>query len=69
MRVDYVTISRFQEELLNIQEELRVTDKLLEERSRVMEAIPPCPMHGHQCVPHALDWIAAQIKANPAGLE
>ena len=43
-------------------EELLVTDKLLEERNRVMEAIPPCPRHGSQCVPHALEWVEAHRK-------
>jgi hypothetical protein len=41
---------------------LRVDEKLLEERARVMSAIPECPEHGHQCVPHALEWIE-EIKA------
>lgn len=35
-------------------------EALLEERDRVVEAIPPCPVHGRQCVPHALDWVSAQ---------
>jgi hypothetical protein len=43
-----------------LQEELEVTDRLLEERNQVMEAIPACPAHGNQCVPHALDWIEWQ---------
>lgn len=43
-----------------IEEELAVTDKLLRERDRVMEAIPPCPIHGNQCVPYALAWIEEQ---------
>lgn len=33
-----------------------VTEKLLEERQRVLDAIPECPVHG-KCVPHALEWI------------
>jgi predicted nuclease with TOPRIM domain len=36
---------------------LDVTDKLLAERQRVLDAIPPCPQHG-ECVPHAIEWIA-----------
>lgn len=43
--------------VIALSEELEVTDRLLEERNRVMEAIPPCPAHGCQCVPYALDWI------------
>ena len=44
-------------ELIEKAEELRITDELLANRNRVMEAIPECELHGHQCVPHALDWI------------
>jgi hypothetical protein len=40
-----------------LEEELNVTDKLLDERNRVMEAIPECESHGHQCVPHAIQWV------------
>lgn len=36
--------------------ELAVTEVLLEERQRVLDAIPECPVHG-SCVPHALEWI------------
>ena len=46
-----------EEELKKLQDELLVTDKLLEERNRVLEAIPECPFHGKQCVPHAVEWI------------
>lgn len=37
-------------------EELAVANKLLAERQRVLDAVPPCPDHG-PCVPHALEWI------------
>jgi hypothetical protein len=43
-----------------IREELRVTDIILNERNKVLDAIPPCPLHGTQCVPHALEWIDRQ---------
>ena len=43
-----------------LERELAMTDKLLTERERVLRAIPGCPFHGDQCVPHALEWIAAQ---------
>lgn len=39
-----------------LEEDLRVTNALYEERQRVLAAIPPCPEHG-ECVPHALEWI------------
>jgi hypothetical protein len=47
-----------------LEAELAVTNKLLAERNRVMEAIPECPEHGSQCVPHALEWIERVQKEN-----
>jgi hypothetical protein len=44
-------------ELAELKEELRITDDLLTARMRVMDAIPECPEHGGNCVPHALEWI------------
>lgn len=38
-------------------EELRIVNALLDERNKLLDAIPPCPYHGSQCVPHALNWI------------
>lgn len=26
----------------------------------LLEQIPPCPVHGDQCLPHAREWLAAQ---------
>jgi len=43
-----------------LHEALGVTDKILAERQRVLEAIPQCEEHGF-CVPHALEWIADRI--------
>lgn len=39
-----------------LKKQLEVTDQLLDERQRVLDAIPECPRHG-SCVPHALEWI------------
>ncbi len=41
-----------------------VTEKLLNERQRVLDTIPGCPLHG-PCVPHALDWIKQSKKLHP----
>lgn len=38
------------------EDELKITEKLLDDRSRVIKAIPECPPHS-DCLPHALDWI------------
>jgi hypothetical protein len=35
-------------------------DVALENREQVLKAIPPCPVHGDTCVPHALQWIKQQ---------
>ncbi|QGW28457.1 hypothetical protein [Phnomibacter ginsenosidimutans] len=43
-------------ELEKLKHELEVTEKLLEERQKLLDAIPECPVHG-KCVPHALEWI------------
>ena len=42
---------------------LAVTDAILAERQRVLEAIPQCEEHGF-CVPHALEWIADRATKN-----
>lgn len=39
-----------------LQKELDVTNQLLNERQKVLDAIPECPDHG-SCVPHAIKWI------------
>lgn len=46
-----------------LEEELAVADKLLAERNRLLDAIPPCPIHGGGCVPHAIEWVEAQLIA------
>ena len=40
-----------------LKEELDLTDRLLENREQVLRAIPECPIHGSDCVQHALEWI------------
>lgn len=41
-----------------LREDLSVTERLLTERQRVLDAIPSCEQHG-PCVPHALEWVEA----------
>ena len=43
-------------ELEKLRDDLRVTEALLEERQKLLDAIPECPLHG-KCVPNALLWI------------
>jgi hypothetical protein len=55
-------LDALQRERDKLREELRVTDDLLNERQRVLDAIPACPAHG-ACVPHALEWVARRVGA------
>lgn len=43
--------------LKTIEDELNTTDKLLDERRKILDAIPACVAHGDQCIPHALEWL------------
>lgn len=38
------------------------SDQIIETRNRLLKSIPPCPMHGDECVPHAQDWVQAALK-------
>ena len=44
-----------------LKKELKIVEKLLETREEVLKAIPACPVHGSECVPHAIEWIE-QVK-------
>ena len=44
------------EKVTELEKEIVVTDGLLEDRQRVLDAIPACPRHG-SCVPHAIEWV------------
>lgn len=39
--------------------------QLMEERdnelNKLLHAIPECPAHGHECIPHAHEWITEQV--------
>ena len=47
-------------ELEKVKHELKITEQILSERQRVLDAIPECPIHGGNCVPYALEWIEKQ---------
>jgi hypothetical protein len=51
------------QQLAEVREELVLTDKLLAERNRLLQAIPACPAHGSECVPHAIEWVQAAKEA------
>jgi len=50
-------IEAMEKRVAELKEELLVAEKLLEQRQRVLNAIPDCPTHGANCVPHAIEWI------------
>ena len=49
-------IAELKRKLAYTEDLLKVTDSILNERKRLLDAIPECPLHGG-CVPHALEWI------------
>lgn len=59
---------KLHEELVRMSEELKTADYLLENRTAVLRAIPECPEHGPQCVPHAIEWVE-EAKAKLAFME
>ena len=52
--------------VIEMREEIAIDNKLIEARNRVLAAIPGCPDHGDQCIPHALEWIEAAKAAMAA---
>ncbi len=56
MPVSSEAYSILQNQLAEVRHELELTEKILEQRQRVLDAIPECDVHG-ECVPHALEWI------------
>lgn len=37
------------------------SDQIIETRNRLLKLIPPCPVHGEECVPHAMEWVSAAL--------
>lgn len=48
-------------------EELAISDRIIAERGRLLEAIPACPRHGDQCVPHAIEIVEQWKKMQGPG--
>ena len=49
-----------------LEEYVDVLEKLLQERERLLAEIPPCPVHGADCVPHAIDWVKSHLTKRAA---
>lgn len=52
-----LTISLLRQKIEDLEEDRRITEHLLEEKHRLLKAIPACEIHGEMCVPHAIEWI------------
>ncbi len=58
-RCDWARLaSRRKAEIESLESQIYILEKLLNERNRVIDAIPECPVHGPQCIPHALEWLS-----------
>jgi len=55
--LQHAEIFDLKKQLSAIKEELEITTKLVAERTRLLKAIPPCEVHGTECVPHAIEWV------------
>lgn len=55
------SMAGIQKELADAREEIAVSDKLLKARNALLEAIPECPDHGAQCIPHAIDLVKSAV--------
>lgn len=53
----HVLVTNVVKERDSLKDQLKTTEQLLDERNRLLAAIPECEQHG-QCVPHALEWVA-----------
>ena len=58
------TFKDMRKALINLKEELIVTDQLLNERNKLLDMIPICPDHGDGCVPHAIEWVIRYKELN-----
>src|SRR2546422_809300 len=52
-------------EIKDSREQIRVEEELLNNRNKLLDAIPECSEHGHGCIPHALEWIERAKKVVP----
>ena len=51
------TVEDLRKKIETLEAELRITGQLLSDRQKVIDLIPPCELHGSNCLPHAADWI------------
>lgn len=56
-----VEVARLQAIIAERDEEIALDDRHIADLLKVVAAVPPCPLHGDTCIPHAVEWITAQI--------
>lgn len=52
---EFEKVAKF--EIVTSDEYIKILELLLSEREKVLHEIPECPIHGKNCVPHAIEWI------------
>lgn len=57
--------SGLSEKYRKLQREMKLTDERNENLEKLLHEIPECPIHGNNCIPHAMSWVlAAKEKLN-----
>lgn len=53
------------EKYRKLKKEMKLTDERNERLTELLHKIPECPMHGNDCIPHAMSWLkTAKEKLN-----
>jgi len=50
-------IETLKKQLTEKEEEIKIDNNLLSDKNRLLHSIPECPVHGTECIPHAIEWI------------
>lgn len=50
-------VSELRRENYELRREIEIDNILLAERNKLLAMIPPCPIHGSECIPWAKKWI------------
>lgn len=69
-RFDVATLeATLRMQLEEAKREIATDDRLLADRDRLLDAIPPCQSHGNRCIPHAVAWVKmAKVALAPVKL-
>lgn len=64
--LDTDAVAVYRARISELEAEVAADDKMLEQRDRLLEAIPACDAHGDKCIPAAIAWVEA-VKLTIAG--